>query len=89
VGCAGARPHRHRTIYRGGTLRDAASAAKFPEYGLTSADVRVLLLDGVTTTPDNPDHEYVADIVADEVGDASYARTGCLDHAVRCRGTIK
>lgn len=37
-------------------------------------DARVLLLIGTSSTPDNPDHEFVADIAADEATDPSYGR---------------
>ena len=35
---------------------------------------RMLLLDSLTTTPDNPDHDFVNDVSADECEDASYGR---------------
>ena len=36
--------------------------------------IHCLLLDALTTTPDDPDHEFVADIVADEGADGTYSR---------------
>ncbi len=36
--------------------------------------VHVMAITGTTTTPDDPDHTFVADIVADEMTDGSYAR---------------
>lgn len=39
-----------------------------------TGDYRILLLTGVTTTPDNKDHRFVADVVADEASDPSYSR---------------
>lgn len=41
---------------------------------LVGGVTRMMLLTGATTTPDNPDHEFVDDISADEASDGSYAR---------------
>lgn len=41
---------------------------------LVSGVIRDMLLTGSTTTPDNPDHEFVDDISADEGAHASYGR---------------
>ena len=42
--------------------------------GLVANRVDAMCIVGTATTPDNPDHDFVADIVADEATDASYAR---------------
>lgn len=52
------------------------------ELALHTHDIRCMLLESVTTTPDNPDHEFVADIVADEHSDGSYARVACTGETV-------
>jgi len=46
-----------------------------------------LALDAVTTTPDNPDHEFIDDIVADEVTDGSYARVTLTNVALAVNAT--
>lgn len=36
------------------------------------ANLKMMLLDDVSTTPDNPDHDFVSDIVASEFTDTNY-----------------
>jgi hypothetical protein len=36
--------------------------------------VKVMALTGSSTTPDDPDHTFVSDVVADEMSDPSYSR---------------
>ncbi len=48
----------------------------------SGADIRCMLLIGTSTTPDNPDHEFISDIVADEATDGSYARVALAAEAV-------
>ena len=36
------------------------------------ADVKMALLETITSTPDDPDHDFMADIVADEFSDTNY-----------------
>ena len=36
------------------------------------ADVKMVLLETIATTPDNPDHDFMDDIVADEFSDTGY-----------------
>lgn len=52
----------------------AAADADVGGINWVAGDYRMLLLDSLTTTPDDKDNQFVADIAADEPGDASYAR---------------
>lgn len=49
---------------------------------LPGSTVQAMLLDANATTPDDPDHDFVADIVADEMADATYARQTLVNVAV-------
>lgn len=54
---------------------------------LAGKDVRALLIKTLTTTPDNPDHEFVADIAADEIVHASYGRVALTGETVSTNNT--
>lgn len=41
-------------------------------------NIRIMVLTSATTTPDDPDHDFVEDIVADEATGAGYTRTAVL-----------
>lgn len=46
-----------------------------------TADIRCALLITTTSTPDNPDHDFLNDVTADEASDGSYARVACTGEA--------
>ena len=49
---------------------------------VVGGDVRCMLLIATSTTPDDPTHEFVSDIVADEASDGSYARVALTTESI-------